>query len=106
MFEKHPRIRIQKHLDAANGLSCVRCTREDGTVVFAHYSGLYSHRFGKGTANKVHDICGADLCMECHGYFDHYKAGNDADRAAEFMSYCFATLARRFEKRQMGWIGK
>lgn len=71
-----------------------------------HYSGLYAHRFGNGVSTKSHDIVGADLCMECHGYFDHYKDGNDADRAAEFLCYCMMTLVRRFENRQMGWVGK
>ena len=64
------KIRSKKYLAAARGQSCTRCGVNDGTVVAAHYTGFRSHQFGKGTGTKVHDLLVADLCMECHVFFD------------------------------------
>jgi hypothetical protein len=93
---KRPPIRLQKLTKAANGASCVRCGRDDGTVVAAHYQGIGSHRLGKGRGIKPHDYAAADLCGECHQYFDSYESGNDYERAWEFLMLCMETMERRF----------
>lgn len=89
---------MTKHLSmrkAAKGQSCVRCGANDGTVVFAHYSGGYSLRLGNGMGTKSNDLCGADLCYACHTEFDQYAAGNTPERDAEFMFCILQTLIRR-----------
>lgn len=95
MLQKNLIIRSKKMLDAARGESCVRCDANDGTVVAAHYSGIYATRFGRGRGIKPHDFCVADLCSRCHGYFDSYENGNTDERAAEFMTYVLLTIHRR-----------
>ena len=64
------KIRSKKYLRGAEGQPCTRCNTNDGTIVAAHYQGLRSHLYGKGTGTKVHDLLVADLCSECHHYFD------------------------------------
>ena len=86
--------RSRKYLDLAEGQACVKCGINDGTVVSAHYSGLYGHRLGRGGSMKAHDFCSAHLCGKCHREFDSYAAGNDDARAAEFMLLILETLAR------------
>lgn len=89
-------FRSNKLLKAAKGQSCVRCNTDDGTIVAAHYSGVYSNRLGRGKGIKPHDFCCADLCSKCHAYFDQYESPNDDSRAAEFMLMILLTLYRRF----------
>lgn len=90
-------VRLPKYLKAANDQPCIACGVNDGTTVFAHYSGLYAGRLGKGTGIKAHDVCGADLCHKCHAEMDSYAKGNTDERAAQFMLYCLLTLVRRIE---------
>lgn len=95
MFAKNARIEMPKLLKAANGQSCIRCGREDSTVVAAHYSGTESGKIGKGMGTKVHDCCVADLCRECHAAFDGYDHPNDYERGFEFLMCVAMTVARR-----------
>ena len=88
--------RSPKLLAEAKGQSCVRCEIDDGTIVAAHYSGLYSERFGRGMSMKGDDFWVAFFCAKCHTYFDLYVDGNDDARAIEFMSCIHATLKRLF----------
>ena len=67
-------------LEAARDQSCVNCGVMDGTVVAAHYQGMRSHLFGKGTGLKPHDICIADLCSKCHRLFDDYLISDCENR--------------------------
>lgn len=89
--------RSRQYLDLSyvEGKTCVRCGRVGCEP--AHYSGQYSDRLGKGGAQKSFDAAVADLCRECHIYFDLYHAGNDDVRAAEFFVLCFETLHRNLQ---------
>ena len=99
--ERH--VRLPKLLKAAHGRSCVRCGVCDETVVFAHYTGLRQHALGKGRGVKCHDCCGADLCMECHSYFDQYQGADGSwvkkiELSEEFLFYCQLTIIRNFQE--------
>lgn len=87
-------LRSRKYLDLAEGQPCIRCGRNDGTVVAAHYCGPFQHRLGKGMGTKVADVVSAHLCAACHVAFDSYKAGNTDARDAEFLALCWDTLLR------------
>lgn len=96
--------------EASNGQSCVKCSAQDGTVVLCHYSGSFQHRFGKGRAIKGNDAAGADLCAECHRYFDEYQgitaSKNDkivyelqrTQRSEYFLALCLLTVIRRIQQ--------
>ncbi len=96
-------IRSKKLLRGAKDQSCVRCGSR-GTVA-AHYQGYRSQSFGKGMGIKPHDLCIADLCMNCHKLFDSYQGGFAADKferkielSERFLYYIMLTLIRRFEQ--------
>lgn len=93
--------RSREYLDLSyvEGKTCVRCGRLGCEP--CHYSGLYSDRLGKGGAQKSMDAAVADLCRECHVYFDLYKGGNDDARAAEFLLLCLVTLHRNLQEH---WV--
>lgn len=91
----------------ANGQSCIRCGRT-GTTVSAHYSGPWQHRLGKGRGIKGNDIGAADLCGQCHAWFDEYRCvtapvgSNEHEmqrmmRSEEFLALCLLTIIRRAE---------
>ena len=91
--------------NAAKGQPCVRCLRNDGTVVAAHYQGFRSHRLGKGQRIKPHDLFVADLCAKCHAFFDGY--GNrkrllswvdKLELSEEFLFYVALTQLRRVQQ--------
>ena len=99
-------IRSKKYLRGAKDQACVKCGCNDGTIVGAHYSGLRCHTYGKGTGIKVHDVLIADLCMECHNYFDSPDLGlrhdtqanrnwKKTERSEEFLHYVALTIVRR-----------
>ena len=92
-------IRSKKMLDGAKCQSCVNCGAADGTVVAAHYTGMRSHRFGKGTGHKPHDLCIADLCHKCHHAFDVAFDGSTfekkVDLSEQFLFLIIQTLLRR-----------
>ena len=89
---------MSKLREAANGQSCVRCGIQDETVVLAHYSGPWQHRFGKGCRIKGADAAGADLCVKCHKWFDEYEDGNTVERSEEFLACCLLTVIRRIQQ--------
>jgi len=86
--------RSRQYLDLSyvEGKTCLRCGKDSCEP--CHYSGMYSDRLGKGGAQKSFDAAVADLCRECHIYFDLYEGGNDDARAAEFLVLCLETLHR------------
>ena len=96
------KIRSKKYLNGARGQACVNCGANDGTTVSAHYQGIRSAAFGKGTGTKPHDLCVADLCHKCHAEFD---SGNGSfvvdpfqrkiDLSERFLYCCYLTLIRR-----------
>ena len=95
-------IRSKKLLDAAKDQVCVNCGAKDGTVVAAHYTGLRSHRFGKGTGHKPHDLCIADLCHRCHYRFDvasdRGSFDKKVDQSEQFLFLIIQTLIRRIDQ--------
>ena len=95
MFPRLPLWRSPKWLEGARDESCVRCGTRNGTVVSAHYSGLYAEEFGKGRGIKVGDQMVADLCSRCHDHLDSYAGGNDDARALEFFRCILRTQMRR-----------
>jgi hypothetical protein len=94
-------MKSQKLLDFAAGQSCVLCGADDGTVVAAHYSGLYSSALGKGMGQKAWDFCTAHLCHRCHTDMDKYAEGNTEERAVRFMVAILKTQKRLFDA---GWL--
>ena len=104
-------FKSKKSLEAAKGERCMKCRKEDGTIVSAHYTGEGQIGMGKGTGQKLSDIFSAFLCDECHSYFDQYKGviigGRNAGKTArqfdilarsnEFMRLIFKTLEKKFK---------
>lgn len=90
------RSRPYLDLSYVEGKTCVRCGRLGCEP--CHYSGLYSDQLGKGGAQKSFDAAVADLCRECHVYFDLYEGGNDDARAAEFLLLILKTLHRNLHQ--------
>lgn len=91
-------MKSPKLLEAARGQSCALCGADDGTVVAAHYSGLYSNALGKGMGQKAWDHCTAHLCHRCHNDLDTYAEGNNEERAIRFMVAIFKTQKRLFDE--------
>jgi hypothetical protein len=95
---------VSKLRKAANGQSCVRCGADDGTINLCHYSGPYQHKFGKGRGIKGADIAAADLCGQCHKFFDEYESQSGASedwkvaRSEEFLAACMLTVIRRIQQ--------
>lgn len=76
MINKTPPYRNPSLIAAVDGMACIRCGRQDGTVVPAHYSGICAHALGKGEGVKAHDFVAA-YCYECHTAVDNYRCGNN-----------------------------
>ena len=77
-------------LDLAEGQRCVRCGKQDNTIVACHYHGKYADLFGKGLSEKISDDLTAHLCHSCHDKFDSktLAAGgwlSEDEKALEFM---------------------
>ena len=98
MLPKVKAYRNKKITDSAEGEPCVSCGRNDGTTVFAHYSGMGAARLGKGKAIKCHDYVGAYLCGKCHDYYDQHKGGRNEEQGFEFLMLCMITIRIMFEK--------
>lgn len=97
-IDKRGRIRSRRYLDTAFDQPCIKCDREDGTTIPAHYSGIGSDKLGKGMSLKVHDICMAHLCMKCHEEFDSYEKGNNYERAYDFLMCIMLTIVRNVKE--------
>lgn len=82
-------------MDASHGRSCVRCGRDDGTTVRAHYTGTRQHWYGKGRGIKGHDLIAADLCYGCHQQLD--QPNGDSERDEEWSHLCWMTVLRDHE---------
>jgi hypothetical protein len=89
-------------LAGAKAQSCVNCGVSDGTVVAAHYNGMRSHLFGRGTGHKPHDLCVADLCARCHRKFDmEFETDTfekKIDKSEQFLFLIIKTLLRRISQ--------
>ncbi len=91
-------VRSKKLLKAAKDQSCVRCGADDGTIVGCHYTGLRQHIYGKGRGIKCHDLCVADLCSECHVFFDQPTERKSIESSEDFQHCIILTMVRRFEQ--------
>lgn len=87
---------MSKLREAARDQSCVRCGRQDGTVVLAHYFGPRRHEYGGGMGIKGHDLIGAHLCAECHKFMDTDCRDRNERwlNSEEFLHLCALTLLR------------
>ena len=91
-------VRSRALLDSSEGQSCVRCGKRDETVVGAHYTGIRQHIYGKGKSVKAHDCCAADLCQECHEYFDRPMCRKSVEASEEFLHCIVLTTIRRMQR--------
>jgi uncharacterized Fe-S cluster-containing radical SAM superfamily protein len=86
--------------ELARGQSCVRCGKDDGTIVLCHYTGVRRGAFGGGLGIKCHDAVGAELCGVCHHWMD--TGSRDKDRkwetSEEFLFLVGLTWIRRIEQ--------
>ena len=98
MLTKRKPYRNKKLLKASNGRSCIRCGNQNGTTVRAHYTGFRQHLFGKGISQKCDDHASADLCGECHIYFDQDTSYKDIEKSEEFLMLIILTLKRDFDE--------
>ena len=88
---------MTKLRQAARDQPCVRCGREDGTVVLAHYTGVRRLSYGGGFGMKVSDIIGAHLCGECHKHMDTERdKDNRWLHSEEFLHLCALTIKRLY----------
>lgn len=85
--------------ELARGQSCIRCGRDDGTIVLAHYFGPRRYAYGGGMSQKGHDAVGAELCSICHSWMD--TGSRDKERkwetSEEFLHLVALTWIRRVE---------
>ena len=91
---------VTKLRAAARDQSCVRCGKQDGTVVLAHYFGPRRHEYGGGMGIKGHDLLAAHLCQRCHLEMDTLSK-NKARRwehSEEFLHLCALTIIRLWEQ--------
>lgn len=92
-------LRLPALLDAARDAPCMRCGRDDGTTVAAHYQGPRSHAYGKGVSQKPDDHCVAFLCLSCHALLDSYGNAEQAlQRSEEFLHLVVLTMGWLFRK--------
>lgn len=91
MIKKSPPYRNPALLAAVEGMACVSCGRQDGTIIPAHYSGICSHKLGKGERVKAHDFVAA-LCAECHDAADNYRTGNNYEAGFHRLMQILQTL--------------
>lgn len=87
----------QKLRDASQGQLCVRCGSGDN-VVGCHYTGVRRLAYGGGFGHKVHDFLTADLCQDCHVFFDTLARSKTHrwEHSEEFQHCILLTLERRF----------
>ena len=90
--------RNRAYLNTAKDEPCIKCGRNDGTVVAAHYSGLGAYALGKGMGTKVFDLATAHLCSRCHAEFDNYQDDNTIERSQEFLMLILRTLKKNVER--------
>lgn len=91
--------------DRAKDQSCVRCGRDDGTVVLAHYTGVRRLAYGGGYGRKVIDIAGAHLCAVCHREMDTLSRDKSRkwEHSEEFLHLCMLTILRLAEQGVVKW---
>lgn len=100
LFKQVP-LRSKVYTDGANGLTCIRCGADDGTVRGCHYNGWRSLSYGKGRGEKCGDIMIADFCQRCDQVFSEenygdWEHGSDSlERSEQFQHWVLKTIERR-----------
>jgi hypothetical protein len=86
--------------EAARDQSCIRCGKNDGTTVGAHYTGARRLALGGGFGKKAHDLFIADLCAECHRWMDNESRDKAKkwEHSEEFLYLIALTIGRRLEQ--------
>lgn len=92
---KNKVFRSSKLLRFAEGMSCVACGIEDGTVVSAH-SNLLEH--GKGRGIKAHDGMAAWLCSRCHTEYDQGGLMNKEQKRDFILTMICRTHMEMFDR--------
>jgi transcription elongation factor Elf1 len=85
--------------DLARDQACVRCSKQDGSTVLAHYTGPRRHAYGGGFGIKCHDSIGAWLCGVCHKWMDTESRDKSAkwEHSEEFLHLVALTVRRMWE---------
>jgi len=88
---------------AAQGQRCVRCGRNDETVVLCHYTGARRLAFGGGLGIKVKDLAGAHMCSRCHSEMDTLSRDKERkwEHSEEFLYLCMLTVLRLAEQGEI-----
>lgn len=90
---------MSKLREAARDQACVRCGRQDGTVVGAHYTGVRRLELGGGFGRKVHDLAMAHLCLDCHRHMDGNRDRETRwEHSEEFLLLCLKTAMRLYDQ--------
>jgi hypothetical protein len=93
--------RVMKKLrDAARDQACVKCGKQDGTVVLAHYFGPRRGEYGGGMSIKGHDAVGAWLCYQCHVWMDSESKNKEFrwEHSEYFLHLCALTMIQLIEQ--------
>lgn len=85
--------------NAARDETCVRCSATY-SVVGAHYTGARRLAYHGGYNIKVHDICIAHLCGECHKWIDTLSRDKEKrwEHSEEFQHWILMTIIRLIER--------
>lgn len=87
-------FRSPRLLALAEGMNCVSCGIDDGTVVSAH-SNLLDH--GKGKGIKAHDGMTAWLCFACHSEYDQGMKMSKEDKREFILTMICRTHMKMFD---------
>jgi len=60
---------MSKITKSAQGMDCIRCGSNDGTVCARHYNGPRQYSYGKGRGIKCNDLMTAEFCSKCDFIF-------------------------------------
>jgi hypothetical protein len=90
---------VSKLREAARDAPCIRCMKEDGTIVLAHYTGVRRLSYGGGFGIKGHDLIGAHLCSDCHKLMDTLSRDKEGKwiHSEEFLHLCALTIIRLYK---------
>ncbi len=78
---------------------CKKCGKpQDGSIVFCHYQGQYSHMMGKGRGVKPDDFFSIPLCFECHDIMDDRAKGDFASKMDKDLYFVVMILMDKFNQ--------
>lgn len=89
----------------ARDQACIRCGKQDGTVVLCHYTGARRLSYGGGFGIKVDDLAGAHLCGDCHRFMDTLSRDKDMrwEHSEEFLHCVLLTILRLAKQERIRW---